>query len=113
MIPLRIRVRKSAIGSVIDMALPARLRHAGDEALVGELAQADPAEPELAVDRARTPAAAAARMGPRLVLGGAVRANDLGCLSPGSGGSLSSDWLFSEGLEAGGASLAGERHAEG
>src|SRR4051812_14701815 len=80
MIPLRMRVRKSAIGSVIDMRSPTRLRHAGDEALVRQLAQAHAAEPELAVDRARTTAAAAARMRPRLVLGRAVRANDLGGL---------------------------------
>src|SRR3954453_6560273 len=75
--PLRIRVRKSAMGSVIDMRSPARLRHAGDEALVGELAQADAAQPELAVDRTRAPAATAARVGARLVLGRLVRANDL------------------------------------
>src|SRR5262245_50807135 len=77
MIPLRIRVRKSAIGSVIDMRSPARLRHAGDVALVRELAQADPADAELAVDRARTPALAAARMRARLVLGRPVRGDDL------------------------------------
>src|SRR3954453_9431749 len=78
MMPLRMRVRKSAMGSVIDMSRsPARLRHAGDVALVGELAQADAAEPELAVARARAPAATAARVGPRLVLGRLVRANDL------------------------------------
>src|SRR3954454_15833206 len=58
-IPLRIRVRKSAMGSVIDMRLPARLRHPGDVAVVGELAQADPAEAELAIDAARAPALAA------------------------------------------------------
>src|SRR5215216_6422629 len=80
MMPLRMRVRKSAIGSVIDMRSPARLRHAGDEALVGELAQADPAEAELAVDGARAPAAAAAAVGPRRELGGALRAHHLGCL---------------------------------
>src|SRR3954454_10243419 len=80
MMPLRMRVRKSAMGSVIDMRSPARLRHAGDVALVRELAQAHPAQAELAVDRARAPAATAARVRPRLVLGRAVRANDLGCL---------------------------------
>src|SRR5438270_7238751 len=58
--PLRMRVRKSATGSVIDMALPARLGHAGDVALVGHLAQADPAEAELAEVRARAAAALAA-----------------------------------------------------
>src|SRR5262249_15606431 len=78
MIPLRIRGRKAAIGSVIDMARsPARLRHAGDEALVRELAQADAADAELAVDRARTPALATARMRARLVLRRPVRGDDL------------------------------------
>ena len=47
------------MGSVIDMRLPARLRHARDVAVVGELAQADPADAELAVHAAR-PAALAA-----------------------------------------------------
>src|SRR4051794_12122541 len=78
--PLRIRVRKSAMGSVIDMRSPARLRHAGDEALVRELAQADAAQPELAVDRTRAPAAPAAAMRPRGVLGRAVGPHDHGCL---------------------------------
>src|SRR5918999_3797443 len=78
--PLRIRVRKSAIGSVIDMRSPARLRHAGDEALVRELAQADAAEPELAVHRPRAPAAAAAAVRPRGVLRLAVGPHDHGCL---------------------------------
>src|SRR5687767_385977 len=78
--PLRIRVRKSAIGSVIDMRSPARLRHAGDEALVRELAQADAAQPELAVDRTRAPAAPAAAVRPRGVLGRAVGPHDHGCL---------------------------------
>src|ERR1700712_3114451 len=77
MIPLRMRVRKSAIGSVIDMGLPARLRHAGDEALVGELAQADAADAELPVHRARTTAAAAARVRAGLVLRHALGAHDL------------------------------------
>src|SRR3954470_10119218 len=58
-IPLRIRVRKSAMGSVIDMRLPAALRHPRDVAVVGELAQADPADAELAVHAARAPALAA------------------------------------------------------
>src|SRR3954469_20806793 len=80
MIPLRMRVRKSAIGSVIDMRSPARLRHAGDEALVRELAQADAAQPELAVDRTRAPTAPAAAVRPRGVLGRAVGPHDHGCL---------------------------------
>src|ERR671933_726687 len=77
MMPLRMRVRKSAMGSVIDMALPARLRHAGDEALVRELAQADAAKPELAVHRARAAAAPAAAVAPRRVLGLALGAHHL------------------------------------
>src|SRR3954466_6578131 len=82
-IPLRMRVRKSAMGSVIDMRSPARLRHAGDEPVVRELAQADPAEAELAVHGARATAAAAARMGPRLELRLARLAHDLGLLGHG------------------------------
>src|SRR5215217_3830057 len=83
MIPLRIRVRKSAMGSVIDMRSPARLRHAGDEAVVRQLSQAHAAEAELAVDGARSPAAPAARVGPRLVLRRARLAHDLGLLCHG------------------------------
>src|ERR1700709_1782906 len=80
MMPLRIRVRKSAMGSVIDIvppALPARLRHAGDVAVVSQLPQADAAEAELAVDGARPAATAAARVRPRLVLRRARHARDL------------------------------------
>src|SRR4051812_47905338 len=71
MIPLRIRVRKSAIGSVMDMVrgpLPARLGHAGDVAGVRQLAQADPADAELAIHRARPAAATAAGVLARRVL---------------------------------------------
>src|ERR1700720_2509306 len=56
---LRMRVRKSAIGSLIDMAtrpLPARLDHARHLALEGELPEADPAELELPEEAARPPA---------------------------------------------------------
>src|SRR3954451_23268158 len=75
LIALRTRVRKSDIGSVIDMVvlgfgvLPGGLRHPGDLSVVGELAQADAAHPELAIDRARTPAAVAASIGAGLELG--------------------------------------------
>src|SRR5215208_3553526 len=79
-IPLRMRVRKSAMGSVIDMRSPARLRHAGDVAVVRQLAQADAAQPELAVDGTGAAAAAAARMGPRRVLRRARLAGDLALL---------------------------------
>src|SRR3954471_4145015 len=77
MMPLRIRVRKSAIGSVIDMRSPARLGHAGDEAVVRQLAQAQAAEPELAIHRARAPAPTAARVRARLVLGRPLQGDDL------------------------------------
>src|SRR5918997_919693 len=63
-----------------DVRLPARLRHAGDEALVGELAQADPAQPELAVHGPRAPAPPAAAVRPGRVLGLAVGPHDHGCL---------------------------------
>ena len=48
------RVRKSAIGSVMFSLSesPGGLRHAGKGPLERELAEAEPAEPELAVDRA-------------------------------------------------------------
>src|SRR5205085_2232985 len=74
---LRRRVRKSAMGSVIDIWSPARLRHPGDVAVVRELAQADPAHPELAVHGASTAAATAARVLPALVLVGPLLADDL------------------------------------
>src|SRR4051812_2682275 len=77
---LRIRVRKSAIGSVIDMGLPAALRHPGDEALVGQLAQADPADAELAVHGAGAAAAPAAAVLTGLELRGACLAHALGRL---------------------------------
>src|SRR3954464_9928938 len=75
--PLRMRVRKSAIGSVIDMALPARLRESGDVALVGHLAQADPAQAELAEVRARATAPLAAIVVTGLVFGGAALTHHL------------------------------------
>src|SRR5881394_45307 len=64
-IPLRIRARKSAMGSVIDMGfvlLPARLDDARDVAAQGELAEAEPAHLELADIRARPAAALAAAL---------------------------------------------------
>src|SRR4051794_27057745 len=60
MIALRIRVRKSAIGSVMIVPLPARLDHAGDVAVQRQLAEADPAKLELADEGARTAAVRAA-----------------------------------------------------
>src|SRR5689334_16959912 len=77
--PLRMRVRKSAMGSVIDMRRsPTRLRHAGDHPVVRELAQADPAQAELPVHGARPAAATAARVLAGLELGGALLAHPLG-----------------------------------
>src|SRR6478609_12138141 len=64
LLALRIRVSMSAIGSVSTSGslLPRALRHARDRALVGELPQADAAEPELAVDRAGASTTPAARV---------------------------------------------------
>src|SRR3954464_12036669 len=70
------RVRKSAIGSVC-IRLPARLGQPGDVALVGHLAQADAAEPELAQVRAWTAATLAAVVVACLELGGARLAHPL------------------------------------
>src|SRR6185437_29795 len=72
LLALRMRVSMSATGSVsISSLLPGALRHAGDHALVGELPQADPAEPELAEHGTRTPAAVAAGVVAHLELRGA------------------------------------------
>src|SRR5439155_14699123 len=81
--PLRIRVRKSATGSVVDIggcSLPARLGQSRHVALVGHLAQADPAQPELAVERARAAASAAPVVPARLELGRSLLTHDLGRL---------------------------------
>src|ERR687887_1041444 len=78
---LRMRVSMSAIGSVsIVLSLPRALGHAGDDALVGELPQADPAEPELLVDRARAAAPAAARVAARRVFRRPLPLRDQGLL---------------------------------
>src|SRR3954447_3010369 len=69
LLALRMRVSMSATGSVsISVLLPRALRHAGDDALVGELAQADPAQAELLEHRARAAALVAARVVADLVL---------------------------------------------
>src|SRR3954447_3133917 len=80
--PLRMRVRKSAIGSVIDMTLdlPARLLDAGDQTLVSDVAQADAAQAELAVVRTRTTAALAAVVVARRVLARTRLLDTLGSL---------------------------------
>src|SRR3954466_14595685 len=74
---LRIRVRKSAMGSVMRSWLPAGLGHAGDVADVRELAQADAADPELAIHGARATAAPASSVLTGLVLGRARLAHPL------------------------------------
>src|SRR5579885_2548883 len=72
LLALRMRVSMSATGSVSTLfLLPGALRHARDHALVGELAQADPAEPELAEHGARPAAAVAAGVVAHLELRGA------------------------------------------
>src|SRR5262249_31077188 len=77
LLALRMRVSMSAIGSVSTCSLlPARLRHAGDRTLVGELPQADSAEAELAEDRARPAAPVAARVLTHLVLLGSPLLDD-------------------------------------
>src|SRR5882724_3378756 len=79
--PLRMRVRKSATGSVIDIArLPARLGQSGNVALVRHLAQADPAQAELAEVGTGAAAPLAAVVAPRLVLRRAPLAHNLGSL---------------------------------
>src|SRR5689334_15112194 len=66
---LRMRVSMSAMGSfVIPSPLPARLRHARDHARMGEIAQADAAQPELAVHGPWPAALLAARVVAGLVL---------------------------------------------
>src|SRR6266702_6934092 len=76
---LRMRVRRSAMGSLIDMTprlLPARLDHARHLALEGQLPEADPAQLELPEVPARSPAQPAALIGPRLELGRALLLHD-------------------------------------
>src|SRR5687768_797157 len=60
--------------------LPGRLREAGDVAVVRRLAQAQPAEAELAVVGTRTTTPPAAVVGAGLVLGLSALLDDLRCL---------------------------------
>src|SRR5262245_53707653 len=60
--------------------LPGGLRHAGDHALVRDLAKADPAQAELAVVGACAPAPAAPMVVACLVPASALLADDLRCL---------------------------------
>src|SRR5919202_3599648 len=82
--PLRSRVSMSAIGSVIVigglLSSPAGLRHARHLAGVHHLAEADPAQVELAVDGPRPPTPLAAGVGPHLELGLALLLLDERCL---------------------------------
>src|SRR3954447_2730237 len=73
LLALRMRVSMSATGSVSTslLLLPRALRHAGDDALMGELPQADAAQPELLEHGARAPAAIAAGVVAHLELRGA------------------------------------------
>src|SRR5215208_346863 len=71
-IPLRIRVRKSAIGSVIDTgrpSSPARLDHARDVAAERQLAETEATHLELAQIRAGPTTPQTAGLGPDLEFG--------------------------------------------
>src|SRR3954453_13064990 len=77
LLPLRMPVSMSAMGSVsISVLLPGALRHSRDDALMGELAQADPAEPELLEHGTRPAALIAAAVVARFVLLRAVCLGD-------------------------------------
>src|SRR5688500_1333568 len=76
----RTRVHMSATGSVSIARSPPALGHSGNGAFVCELAEADPAEAELAVDRAGASAAVAARVLPHRVTRFPGRLRDEGLL---------------------------------
>src|SRR5580658_7565555 len=76
--PLRIRVKKSAMGSVVILSsLPAGLHHAGDFPLEREAAETDSAHLELPERAARTAADPAAVALANLVLQLALGLRDL------------------------------------
>src|SRR5262245_29298503 len=82
--PLRSRVSRSAIGSVMLIVLdssPARLRHPGEGSLQGQVPEADPADLELAQVAAGAPAAPTAGVLPYRELAGGrcLRHPRLGC----------------------------------
>src|SRR5580704_11851235 len=79
------------MGSVIDTvrSSPARLGHAGDVAVVCQLAQADPAYAELAIHRAGPAASAAPGVAARLVLRRAPLANGIPSASSSANASSS------------------------
>src|SRR5262245_43856814 len=62
---LRMRVSRSAMGSLLMVASPARLHHARDLALEGQLPEAEAAHLELAQVTPRPPTQLAAGVGPR------------------------------------------------
>ena len=68
------------MASVMDIdrgLLPTGLRHARDVAVVSELAHADTAQAELAIDRSRAPAAPTPGIAAGLVFGRPLLADDL------------------------------------
>src|SRR2546425_8314677 len=75
---LRMRVRRSATGSLIMVSalLPARLDHARDLALEGQFPEADAAGLELPQVPARPAAQLAAGVGPRFELGHTLLLHD-------------------------------------
>src|ERR1044072_821289 len=102
------------MGSV-SIVSPARLGHAGYVALVGGLAQADPAETELAVDGARPAAAPAAVVAAGLELGFATLLDlhrSLGHLYESSCFSASCDAASPAGGVEGGSLPAPRAHGE-
>src|SRR5690242_195779 len=76
---LRIRVSMSAMGSVIIQS-PARLLHSGNQSVERHIAEAQSAQLEFAIHRARPPAQLAAPFAPATELRLAVRFLDL-CLA--------------------------------
>src|SRR5579875_562156 len=76
---LRIRVSISAIGSVTTPILPARFRHARDEAAMRVLAKTDAAHPEFTQVTARTTADLAAVVVTHLILLRMLRLLDQRC----------------------------------
>src|SRR5688572_17579380 len=73
---LRMRVSRSATGSLLIVPSPARLHHARHLALEGELPEAQAAHLELSEDPPRTAAQAAAAVGTRLELRGSLGLHD-------------------------------------
>src|SRR5687768_7726842 len=68
LLPLRMRVSMSAMGSEMFISLPARLGHAGQLAQQCALAEADAAQAEAAHERTRAAADEAAVVGLRRVM---------------------------------------------